>query len=57
MLAVIFIAATLLVLIVGIVFMSFGGKLNEKYGNKLMALRVTLQALALLALALLYFSR
>ena len=57
MLVVFLIIATLAILITGISFMAFGGKLNEKYGNKLMALRVTMQALAILALLLMYFSR
>lgn len=33
-----------------------GGAFNEKYGNKLMRLRVGLQGLALLMLALAYYS-
>lgn len=45
---------TLGVLIAGVVVMSVGGKLNAKYSNRLMAARVSLQGLALLALALLF---
>ena len=37
--------ATLLVVIAGVVVMARGGKLNRKYSNKLMSLRVGLQAL------------
>ena len=46
---------TLASLIVGLVAMVKGGEFNEKYGNKLMRLRVTMQgiALALFALAML----
>lgn len=57
MLVVFLIFLTLAVLVTGISFMAMGGKLNEKYGNKLMVLRVVLQALALFALALMYFSK
>lgn len=47
--------ATLAVMIVGMVAMTKGGAFNEKYGNKLMRLRVILQgvSLALFALVLL----
>ncbi len=41
-------AAVLIVLFVGLSVMIKGGKFNEKYGNKLMVARVTLQGLALL---------
>lgn len=44
--------ATLAVLVGGVLMMAFGGKLNEKYANKMMVARVTLQGLALLTLAL-----
>ncbi len=46
---------TLIVLLVGITLMAKGGKVNQEYSNKLMVARVVLQALALTALALLYF--
>jgi Hypoxia induced protein conserved region len=42
------------VLIAGVVLMSFGGKTNAKYGNRLMVARVSLQGLALLVLFLLF---
>ena len=45
--------ATTVVLIVGITVMARGGETNRKYGNKLMAARVTLQALAIAAVAVL----
>ncbi|MDF2966068.1 MAG: Hypoxia induced protein conserved region [Rickettsiaceae bacterium] len=49
------IAFTLIVLIFGIILMASGNKkLNAKYSNKLMALRVGLQALAIIVLALIY---
>lgn len=55
-----FIVAALLmavfgVLIAGVVLMSVGGKANAKYSHRLMTMRVTLQGLALLMLALLFF--
>ncbi|MDE3061341.1 MAG: HIG1 domain-containing protein [Pseudomonadota bacterium] len=45
--------AVLGVLVAGIVLMGIGGKANQRYGNKLMVARVSLQGLALLVLALL----
>lgn len=45
--------ATLLVLIAGVVLMGRGGKLSQKYGNKLMIARVALQGIAVLLLVLL----
>lgn len=44
------------VMVVGIISMTKGGEFNKKYGNKLMQARVGLQGLALLMLALAYFS-
>ncbi len=41
---------TLISLIVGVIFMSIGGKLNKKYSNKLMVARVATQVLAVLLL-------
>lgn len=43
-------AATLGVLVVGLVSFLKGGEFNRKYSNKLMRARVALQALALLLL-------
>lgn len=40
-------ALVLLSLVVGLVAMVKGGEFNEKYGNKLMRMRVTLQGVAL----------
>lgn len=48
-------AAIVAVLVAGVVLMGIGGKANEKYGNRLMVARVTLQAL-ILALLLLMFA-
>lgn len=42
------------VLFIGIFSMIKGGAFNEKYGNKLMRLRVALQGLTILLLALAY---
>lgn len=44
------------VLALGLFSMAKGGEFNKKYGNKLMQARVMLQGLALLMLALAYFS-
>lgn len=43
------------VLFTGIFAMIKGGAFNEKYGNKLMQLRVALQGVTILLLALAYF--
>ncbi|HVZ02596.1 MAG TPA: twin transmembrane helix small protein [Dongiaceae bacterium] len=43
----VFMAATLATLLVGVVGMGKGGPFNDKYGNKLMRLRVILQGLAI----------
>jgi len=45
--------ATVVVLIIGITLMARGGEANNKYGNKMMVARVTLQGLALALVALL----
>ncbi len=42
---------TLLVVFVGVILMMKGGKANEKYSNKLMTLRVALQALVIILIA------
>ncbi len=52
-LLIVLMVATLVALIAGLVVMVRGGKVNFKYSNKLMQLRVLLQALALAAFALL----
>lgn len=46
---------TIAVLVSGLVIMAMGGKLNTKFGNKLMSLRVVFQAITIAALALLYY--
>ena len=46
--------ATFVVLMSGIVLMGVGGKANQKYGNKLMIARVSLQGLVLLLLMVLF---
>ncbi|MEK9795152.1 MAG: twin transmembrane helix small protein [Alphaproteobacteria bacterium] len=45
-------AAVVLVLIVGVIGMARGSAFNEKYGNKMMRLRVGLQALAVILVVL-----
>ena len=39
-------AATLVVLLVGVVAMLRGGSFNRRYGNKLMRMRILMQAIA-----------
>lgn len=50
-------AATALVMIGGIFMMAKGGEANAKYGNRLMTLRVTLQAATIIAFAILMLSK
>ena len=52
-LLIVLMVATAVALVVGLVVMVRGGKVNFRYSNKLMQLRVLLQALALAAFALL----
>jgi hypothetical protein len=49
--------ATVLVLIIGIGLMASGGETNRKYGNKMMVLRVSLQACAIAVLVVLLLMR
>ena len=49
--------AVVLVLMAGILLMARGGEVNQKYGNKLMVMRVSLQGLALLVLGVLFFMK
>lgn len=46
--------ATVIVLILGLILMAAGGKINEKYSNKLMTARVILQAAAILLLGFIF---
>jgi hypothetical protein len=49
---------TLLVLFAGLFSMVRGGEFNRKYGNKLMQLRVLMQAIAIAIFALvIYFTK
>ncbi|MGE3713698.1 MAG: twin transmembrane helix small protein [Alphaproteobacteria bacterium] len=48
--------ATVGVLLAGVVLMSVGGKVNQKYSNRLMRWRVMLQGLAIGLLALLFMA-
>jgi hypothetical protein len=52
---VILMVLTLCVVIAGIVILGTNKKLNKKYGNKLMTLRVAMQAIIIVMLACLYF--
>ena len=47
-------AATLAVLIAGVLTMLRGGEFNKKYGNKLMRLRVACQLAAILLLGVMF---
>lgn len=49
--------ATAVVLVSGILLMARGGEPNRKYGNKLMSMRVALQAAALGVMALLLLAK
>lgn len=49
--------ATLAVLTTGLIGMARGGDFNRRYGNKLMRWRVGLQAVAIVFLALAFFTR
>jgi hypothetical protein len=49
--------ALVIVLLVGVGAMSKGGEFNAKYGNKMMRLRVALQAVAVLIIAGMFFFR
>jgi len=51
-LALIAMVATLVVCTAGIVLMAMGGETNSKYGTKLMAARVKMQAISLILIAL-----
>ena len=46
---------TVIILIVGVVLMMFGNKLNLKYSSKLMSMRVVMQALTVIGFAVLYY--
>ena len=45
---VLFMAATLAIVVIGVVAMAINGKLNKNHSNKLMRLRVLFQAIAVL---------
>ena len=49
---VLFMAATLAVVVVGVIAMAVNGKLNKKHSNKLMRLRVLFQAIAIFVFVL-----
>ena len=53
-LVLLFMGITLLVLIAGLVVMIKGGKVNKKWGNKLMVLRVAAQAIAIGLIGLIF---
>ncbi|MFV9879915.1 MAG: HIG1 domain-containing protein [Rickettsiales endosymbiont of Dermacentor nuttalli] len=53
----IFMISTVVMLVLGLIFMALGNKLNAKYGNKLMNARVTLQTITLCLLVLYFLFR
>jgi hypothetical protein len=55
-LIVVLMGITLCVVIGGVVVLTTSKKLNKKYGNKLMTLRVAMQALIIILIACLYFT-
>ena len=50
---VLFMIATLVVVVVGVIAMAVNGKLNKNHSNKLMRLRVLFQAVAILVFVIL----
>ena len=50
---VLFMAATLAIVVIGVVAMAVNGKLNKNHSNKLMRLRVLFQAIAILVFVIL----
>ena len=50
---VLFMIATLVIVVVGVIAMAVNGKLNKNHSNKLMRLRVLFQAVAILVFVLL----
>lgn len=48
-------AITVLSLIVGLILMAIGGKIDRKYSNKLMVLRVVSQTVAVIGIMLTYY--
>jgi|TARA_B100001540_G_scaffold263401_1_gene243175 uncharacterized membrane protein YdjX (TVP38/TMEM64 family) len=50
---VLFMIATFVVVVVGVIAMAVNGKLNKNHSNKLMRLRVLFQAVAILVFVLL----
>jgi len=55
MVPLIMLGLTTIILIVGIVLMMFGNKLNLKYSSKIMSMRVVMQALTVIGFAVLYY--
>jgi len=55
MLIIIALIAVLIALAIGVIGMLRGGDFNRRYGNKLMRLRVLLQALAIILIILFVF--
>ena len=55
---VLFMLATLAVVVIGVIAMAVNGKLNKNHSNKLMRLRVLFQAIALLVFVIIiWFAR
>jgi hypothetical protein len=55
--ATIFLFLTLLALVIGLILMAVGGKINKKNANKLMVARVVFQAISIALICLIIFLR
>ncbi|MHA1563861.1 MAG: twin transmembrane helix small protein [Alphaproteobacteria bacterium] len=51
------VAAVLLTLLTGVVVMTRGGEANQRFGNKLMRLRIVLQLIAVMLFVMMILSR
>ena len=54
-LTIIFMIATMLMIVIGVLSMVKGGKISKKYSNKIMILRISFQATAIILLSILTF--
>ena len=47
--------STSVILLCGVLLMARGGSINKKYSNKLMSLRVVLQAISIIVIMAIYY--
>lgn len=52
---ILFAFSTMVILLIGVVLMATGSKMNKKYATKLMSLRVALQASAIFVLLMILY--